>query len=159
MVLTVLAPRSAICSTRVAESSLALTHRNGQRDEFSRQFSLLLEQNNSQMSIVKSFLDNETDGKVLLDSLVKSNDHLDSFNLHRGYPVISPYMRVFTMKEFIGDCQDLQAKKQHIREIHTDIYLRAVKRCLTDLKTIKISIYKQRLPAIKYVADEDNQLK
>lgn len=91
---TARAANAAKNSAKVAVESLLITQMNNQRDDFTRQFTLLLEQHNIHLEIVKNYLDENESGKSLLTELTKSSDHLHCFNRLRGHPLISPYMRV-----------------------------------------------------------------
>ncbi|MDR3434646.1 MAG: putative phage abortive infection protein [Rouxiella aceris] len=80
-------------STEVARKSLEHAQNNTRRDEFTRHFSLLLEQHNAQLEIVKSYLDNPK-GLALVKELSGVIDHFTAFNKLRGHSHLSPYMRI-----------------------------------------------------------------
>ncbi|MFQ6287441.1 putative phage abortive infection protein [Yersinia enterocolitica] len=97
------AVREAQNNTVVAKSALDKATENAQRDEFVRHFSMLLEQHNAQLEIVKRFLDDEFNAEKtkenkdkigLLPTLSRPVGHLEAFNMLRGHSVISPYMRI-----------------------------------------------------------------
>lgn len=90
-------------STEIAKEALDKATENAQRDEFVRHFSMLLDQHNSQLEIVKSYLDGvenkvkgseQQEGEKLLNALIQPISHLEAFNKLRGHRVISPYMRI-----------------------------------------------------------------
>lgn len=91
--LTIRAANAAKSSTRLAQQALEQARKDSLRDDFNRQFTLLLEQHNNYLSIVRDYLDSEK-GKALLNKINTATNHLNSFNELRGHPVISPYMRV-----------------------------------------------------------------
>lgn len=80
-------------STKVAEATLLHTQKTSRRDEFISRYTLLLEQHKEQLSIVKSYL-NEDSGKKQLKELTMETDHLKAFKTLQGHNIISPYMRV-----------------------------------------------------------------
>jgi len=90
-------------STEIAKEALDKATENAQRDEFVRHFSMLLDQHNAQLEIVKSYLDGvekkvkeaeQQEGEKLLNALIQPISHLEAFNKLRGHRVISPYMRI-----------------------------------------------------------------
>lgn len=90
-------------STEIAKEALDKAIENAQRDEFVRHFSMLLDQHNAQLEIVKSYLDGmekkvkeaeQQEGEKLLNALIQPISHLEAFNKLRGHRVISPYMRI-----------------------------------------------------------------
>ncbi|MBF7980491.1 MULTISPECIES: putative phage abortive infection protein [Rahnella] len=80
-------------STEVARRSLEYAQNNTRRDEFTRHFSLLLEQHNAQLEIVQLYLD-KPEGLALVKELSGSIDHFTAFNKLRGHSHLSPYMRI-----------------------------------------------------------------
>lgn len=93
VIFTAIAAIAASKSTAVSQRALELAEKNSKRDDFNRHFTLLLEQHNLQLDIVKGFLDSE-EGKKFYESL-RNNITLKEANaLMHGHSIISPYMRV-----------------------------------------------------------------
>ncbi|HAF2139206.1 TPA: hypothetical protein G8M63_003602 [Salmonella enterica] len=93
LVYTAKAARAASKSTKVAQEALDHTMNNTRRDEFTRHFTLLLEQHNDQLEIVKDYLDSR-DGKAFFESVRDSITLKQAHELMHGHSYISPYMRV-----------------------------------------------------------------
>lgn len=93
LVYTARAAKAASKSTKVAQEALDHTMNNTRRDEFTRHFTLLLEQHNGQLEIVKDYLDS-SDGKAFFESVRDSITLKKAHELMHGHSYISPYMRV-----------------------------------------------------------------
>ncbi|WP_113626518.1 putative phage abortive infection protein [Pectobacterium peruviense] len=118
LIYTARAANAARNSTKVAQSALTHTESNARRDEFTRHFSLLLEQHNTQLDTVKAYLDG-ADGSALLMQLNGTIGHFEAFNKLSGHSVISPYMRVlyhllkFVDKDFYKDDAGIEGKRKY----------------------------------------------
>lgn len=88
---TAKATKNASDSVSLARDSLSLSEVNNKKDEFLRRFSMLLEQHNNHLDIVKKYLDENNNFTAEVMGLA---DHLQAFNKLRGHTVISPYMRI-----------------------------------------------------------------
>lgn len=88
---TAKATKNASDSVSLARDSLSLSEVNNKKDEFLRRFSMLLEQHNNHLDIVKKYLDENNNFTAGVMGL---SDHLQAFNKLRGHTVISPYMRI-----------------------------------------------------------------
>ncbi|EAB5063087.1 hypothetical protein CVQ47_003043 [Salmonella enterica subsp. enterica serovar Javiana] len=125
---SVKAVKEAQNNTRVAREALNKATLNAKRDEFVRHFTMLLEQHNVQLAIVKRFLDDEYNAEIakkdeekkgLLPTLSRPVSHIDAFNLLRGHSVISPYMRIlyhllkYVAEDFYTENATLKQKKKY----------------------------------------------
>lgn len=113
---TAKATKNASDSVRLARESLSLSETNNKKDEFLKRFSMLLEQHNNHLEIVKEYLDKKT---AFTPLIMKSTEHYKTFNELRGHEVISPYMRVLyhllkhiDLEFYIDEKSDLEFKER-----------------------------------------------
>ncbi|NIG44305.1 hypothetical protein F3J31_10790 [Enterobacter sp. Acro-832] len=115
---TAKAANAAKNSTKVAQSTLAQATKNSQKDDFIKQFTLLLDQHNSYHIQLKDYLDTKK-GKILLQQIIDGTNHLLAFNRLKGHSIISPYMRVLYHllrhidKDFYSKGENLKEKKKY----------------------------------------------
>ncbi|HDS4948351.1 TPA: hypothetical protein QHX34_002680 [Klebsiella aerogenes] len=118
LIYTAKAANAAKDSTRVAQNTLRHATKNSKKDDFIRQFTLLLEQHNHYHDQLKNYLDTAT-GKDLLKSISEGTNHLAAFNRLRGHSEISPYMRVLYHLlrhidvDFYSNGANLKGKKKY----------------------------------------------
>lgn len=78
-------------SAKIAAKALELSRESSRKDDFIKQFTLLLEQHNEHLTIVKKYLDKKIS---FVNDIMILKDHYYAFSILNGHSVISPYMRV-----------------------------------------------------------------
>lgn len=153
LVFTAVAAIAAGKSTKVSQQALELAEKNSKRDDFNRHFTLLLEQHNLQLDIVKGFLDSK-EGKKFYESLRGNTTLKEANTLMHGHSIVSPYMRVlyhllkYIRNEFTRN-EAPYAKKNEFSSlvrslIRNDVlYLVALNSCYTGEIDGEVSPYAQ----------------
>lgn len=78
-------------SAKIAGEMLELSRESSRKDDFIKKFTLLLEQHNEHLKNVVEFLNKNS---RFVYSIMKSNNHYESFSQLNGHEILSPYMRI-----------------------------------------------------------------